>query len=419
MGLTQSGAGADGGTHGYHVHGVQENSPAERAGLEPFFDFIISIGNTRLNQENDLLKDLLKANVEKPVKVEVFNTKSMKYRELQVIPSNMWGGQGLLGASVRFCSFQGANENVWHVLEVEVNSPASVAGLQAFTDFIVGADQVLQDAEDFFSLIEAHEGKPLKLLVYNTETDTCREVLVTPNGAWGGEGSLGCGIGYGYLHRIPARPDSPEYTEAGPSPNTLRVQAAEPSAEKATISEHSLNEDPDLSSIPPLPPPIHRVMDPGFSDELEGKMNFEVSEADERRLDVSVSSIDMENTSLAIQEDKDSELLDVGDHGEPLGAHAEAFRAADMISPSFLEQRTSAIDEPLLANLSLHSDPHAAHMENSSAPIDTHLHSSSPSPPLDVPFQSSALSSNHSPLASVSLSSEPEEESTEGRSDLD
>lgn len=43
-------------------------------------------------------------------------------------------------------------------------------------------------SEDFFSLIEAHEGKPLKLLVYNTQTDTCREVMVTPNGAWGGEG---------------------------------------------------------------------------------------------------------------------------------------------------------------------------------------------------------------------------------------
>ena len=26
---------------------------------------------------------------------------------------------------------------------------------------------------------------------------------ITPNGAWGGEGSIGCGIGYGYLHRIP------------------------------------------------------------------------------------------------------------------------------------------------------------------------------------------------------------------------
>lgn len=63
-----------------------------------------------------MLKDLLKANAEKAVKLEVYNIKTMKIREVEVVPSNMWGGQGLLGASVRFCSFQGANEHVWHVL---------------------------------------------------------------------------------------------------------------------------------------------------------------------------------------------------------------------------------------------------------------------------------------------------------------
>lgn len=50
------------------------------------------------------------------VKMEVYSIKTMQVRELFVVPSNMWGGQGLLGASVRFCSYQGANENVWHVL---------------------------------------------------------------------------------------------------------------------------------------------------------------------------------------------------------------------------------------------------------------------------------------------------------------
>ncbi|XP_041923200.1 Golgi reassembly-stacking protein 1b isoform X2 [Alosa sapidissima] len=204
MGLTQSFK-TEGGTGGYHVHGIQENSPAQIAGLEPVFDFILSIGNTRLDKENDTLKDLLRANVEKPVKLEVYNSKALRIRELEVVPSNMWGGQGLLGASVRFCSYQGANENVWHVLDVEPNSPAALAGLQAYLDYIVGADQVLQDSEDFFSMIESCEGKPLKLLVYNTKMDQCREVVVTPNGAWGGEGSLGCGIGYGYLHRIPSQ----------------------------------------------------------------------------------------------------------------------------------------------------------------------------------------------------------------------
>ncbi|KAG7466879.1 hypothetical protein MATL_G00147020 [Megalops atlanticus] len=210
-----------GGSEGYHVLRVQENSPGHRAGLEPFFDFIVSINNTRLNKDNDTLKELLKVNVEKPVKILVYSSKTLELRETTVTPSNMWGGQGLLGVSIRFCSFEGANENVWHVLEVETNSPAALAGLRPHTDYIIGADTVMNESEDLFSLIESHEGKGLKLYVYNTDTDNCREVVIMPNSAWGwggqvggaagGVGSvgsvlLGCGIGYGYLHRIPTRP---------------------------------------------------------------------------------------------------------------------------------------------------------------------------------------------------------------------
>uniref|UniRef100_A0A3P9QC98 Golgi reassembly-stacking protein 1-like n=1 Tax=Poecilia reticulata TaxID=8081 RepID=A0A3P9QC98_POERE len=234
MGLPQSSLLSDGGSNsGYHV---QEDSPAQKAGLEPFFDFILSIGNTRLNKESDLLRDLLKANVEKAVRLEVYNSKTQRVRELEVTPSNMWGGQGLLGASVRFCSFEGVNENVWHVLDVEENSPAALAGLIAHDDFIVGADQVLQDSEDFFSLIEANEGKPLKLLVYNTQTEQCREIVVTPNGAWGGEGSLGCGIGYGYLHRIPSHPVHPNVQNKNvPQPTDTSSREVETSSGQSEV----------------------------------------------------------------------------------------------------------------------------------------------------------------------------------------
>ncbi|CAI5656095.1 unnamed protein product [Oreochromis niloticus] len=195
-----------GGKEGYHVLRVQENSPGRRAGLEPFFDFIISICDTRLNRDNDTLKELLKMNVEKPVKMLLYSSKTLAVRETTVTPSNMWGGQGLLGVSIRFCSFEGANENVWHVLEVEPNSPASLADLRPHADYIIGADTAMTESEDLFSLIETHEGKELKLYVYNTDADNCREVVITPNSDWGGEGSLGCGIGYGYLHRIPTLP---------------------------------------------------------------------------------------------------------------------------------------------------------------------------------------------------------------------
>ncbi|ELU00246.1 hypothetical protein CAPTEDRAFT_229055 [Capitella teleta] len=203
MGGSQSSMIPGGGTEGYHVLRVQDGSPGSSAGLESFFDFIVAIGNQRLNKDNDTLKDLLKANVEKAVKMLVYSSKTQKVREVELTPSHGWGGQGLLGVSIRFCSFEGANENVWHIMDVQNNSPASLAGLISNTDYIIGADSVLHESEDLFTLIESHEGKGLKLYVYNIESDRCREVTITPNGAWGGEGSLGCGIGYGYLHRIP------------------------------------------------------------------------------------------------------------------------------------------------------------------------------------------------------------------------
>lgn len=93
--------------------------------------------------------------------------------------------------------------------EVHPSSPAELAGLHPFSDYIIGADSIMHESEDLFSLIEAHEGRALKLYVYNINDDSCREVTITPKQKWGGEGSLGCGIGYGYLHRIPVR-NSPQ-----------------------------------------------------------------------------------------------------------------------------------------------------------------------------------------------------------------
>ncbi|XP_076458224.1 Golgi reassembly-stacking protein 2-like [Babylonia areolata] len=192
-----------GGTEGYHVLKVHDNSPGQAAGLQAYFDFIVAIGTTRLNRNNETLKELLKSHLETPVTMMVYSSKTQSVRDVSIVPSEHWGGQGLLGVSIRFCSFEGANENVWHILEVQPGSPAELAGLKSNTDYVIGAESVLHQSEDLFALIESHEGMDLKLYIYNSERDSCREVTITPNGAWGGEGSLGCNIGYGYLHRIP------------------------------------------------------------------------------------------------------------------------------------------------------------------------------------------------------------------------
>ena len=76
MGGSQSVEVPGGGTEGYHVLRVQDNSPGSDAGLEAFFDFIVAIGKTRLDQDNDTLKDLLKVNMEKEISMTVYSSKT-------------------------------------------------------------------------------------------------------------------------------------------------------------------------------------------------------------------------------------------------------------------------------------------------------------------------------------------------------
>lgn len=120
------------------------------------------------------------------------------------------------------------------MLDVQPHSPAALAGLRSNTDYIIGADTLLNDAEDFYALIEANQGRSLKLYVYNSDNDSTREINLTPNIGWGGEGSLGCGIGYGYLHRIPMR-----------ATNTTPVTKSNP------LIANNDKTAPLLSAIPP------------------------------------------------------------------------------------------------------------------------------------------------------------------------
>lgn len=45
--------------------------------------------------------------------------------------------------------------------------------------------------------------------MYNHEYDVTRPVTITPSRTWGGTGALGCVLGYGALHRIPAPLEEP------------------------------------------------------------------------------------------------------------------------------------------------------------------------------------------------------------------
>lgn len=72
-------------------------------------------------------------------------------------------------------------------------------------------------------LVEDHIGRPLRLYVYNNEYNVTREITIHPSRDWGGEGALGCVLGYGALHRLPAPLSEPL---AGPGETLFETENA-------------------------------------------------------------------------------------------------------------------------------------------------------------------------------------------------
>lgn len=100
--------------------------------------------------------------------------------------------------------------NIWHILDVPANSPADIAGLLPYSDYIIGSpDGVLLGENGLGELVESYIRRPLRLYIYNNEFDVTREITINPSRDWGGEGALGCVLGFGALHRLPAPLNEP------------------------------------------------------------------------------------------------------------------------------------------------------------------------------------------------------------------
>lgn len=83
-------------------------------------------------------------------------------------------------------------------------------------------------------------------------------MIITPNGAWGGDGSLGCGIGYGYLHRIPMdHPPMPPLTE--------------PVAKRPVVNSQKRGPQ-EQSNYEETPAPVMPIVPPMMSSPVVGTM---------------------------------------------------------------------------------------------------------------------------------------------------
>ena len=192
---------------GFRVLGVQDESPASKIGLNSFFDFIIGANGVLFNdQDSNSFINTIKEFEDKDLPLIVFNWRTQEKRDVIIKPTKKWSGEGMLGVSIRFDTYFNAEEAICRVLEIESNSPAELAGLQANKDYLLGtAHQVFINPQVLYEELSNHIDKPVEFYVYNSATDVVRTVVVMPNQDWGGEGLLGANIAHGYLHRIPSK----------------------------------------------------------------------------------------------------------------------------------------------------------------------------------------------------------------------
>ena len=160
-----------------------------------------------------------------------------------------------LGLSLQYSPISLA-ANIWHVLDVPANSPADNAALLPYSDYILGSPEgSLQGESALGELVEDFIGRPLRLFIYNNEYDVTREVTITPSRDWGGQGALGCVLGYGALHRLPAplsEPvNAPGETMFDGGGNEKSSQGFEPVVEPAAAGGDYLVPAQLVESAPP------------------------------------------------------------------------------------------------------------------------------------------------------------------------
>ena len=192
--------------YGFRVHRVEKNSPGEAAGLESILDYIVVANGVRLDSDDGSFVRAIQESKGKEMHLVVFNTHTLETRETTLCPADDWGGTGLLGITIRFDLAHALDKHTLHVLEVYPSSPASEAGLDSYNDYVLGVGDLLFDGpDDFGEIILLNQGRPVRLFVYSALSQSVREVMITPNEHWGGEGCMGAGVGSGYLHTLPPR----------------------------------------------------------------------------------------------------------------------------------------------------------------------------------------------------------------------
>ncbi|KAI9892047.1 MAG: hypothetical protein M1814_001752 [Vezdaea aestivalis] len=176
--------------------------------IEPWFDFIVGINGRPITDPSSHLLTLEVRNcASSTLTLALWSAKGSLFRTLLVpvppLPTPT------LSLSLQWAPLS-LTHSIWHILSVAPSSPAAFAGILPQSDYIIGSPSGhLQGESGLGELVEDHLDRPLQLWVYNRDYDVTRSVSITPGRRWGGEGALGCEMGFGALHRLPPPLETP------------------------------------------------------------------------------------------------------------------------------------------------------------------------------------------------------------------
>ena len=143
-----------------------------------------------------------------------------------------------------------ASTFTYHILQLNIeNGPAQAAGLIPDEDYIIGCQDGLLATggnELLADVIRSRTNQSLVLYIYNKVSDSVRPVTVNI----GPDGRLGCNIGYGFLHRIPATKTF-EQTNIDTSTTHTTTPSSSTNNDQ-TFVPNSINTA--SATAPPLPP---------------------------------------------------------------------------------------------------------------------------------------------------------------------
>lgn len=235
---------------GYRVLDVQANSPASKAGLTSYLDFIIAANGVRVETSEQLFNAINKSEgIE--LSLKVYNCLKKTTRDLLVMPNKAWGGDSLLGAEIRHDSW-GDNE-LLRVISVVPGSPAQNAGLQPEVDYILGTEETSLSSLDQLAN-EVLQNDRLTLFVLDRIKGSVRKLVVDVRSEQGLR-LLGCDVAQGLLH----------------SPGQIDEQQADLPTEPELPIVHTRSAPPE--AIPsPAPPLVIRESVP--SPQIKPRITF-------------------------------------------------------------------------------------------------------------------------------------------------